>query len=244
MSLFDTLLERVGKSIDFESDLCLVTFLNPYSYMVSRGCNDLFQRFSVLHPDGALLALVLKIAGSSAKRVSFDMTSLAPVVFERCVRDGLSVGVVGGAPGVAEAAVECFRSRFGAGLNFVVVRDGFFSTKNDRDEALESIKRIGPRVVIVGMGTPLQERFLVDLVDSGWSGIGFTCGGFLHQTAFKGARYYPSWINTLNLRWLYRMFDEPKLVKRYFTYYPAFLWQFAVDYFSSRLEKRSKSGQK
>ena len=69
------------------------------------------------------------------------------------------------------------------------------------------------------MGTPLQEQFLLSLQASGWSGKGYTCGGFLHQTASQ-INYYPYWINRLGLRAFYRMYDEPKLVKRYFIDYP------------------------
>ena len=69
------------------------------------------------------------------------------------------------------------------------------------------------------MGTPLQEQFLIDLQKSGWVGKGYTCGGFLHQTA-NGIQYYPKWINRLGLRAFYRMYDEPQLIKRYFIDYP------------------------
>ena len=52
-----------------------------------------------------------------------------------------------------------------------------------------------------------------------WQGIGYTCGGFLHQTA-NHIQYYPHWINRLGLRAFYRIYDEPKLFKRYFIDYP------------------------
>ena len=65
----------------------------------------------------------------------------------------------------------------------------------------------------------MQEQFLIDLQKSGWQGVGYTCGGFLHQTA-KGIQYYPKWVNRLGLRAFYRMYDEPQLIKRYFIEYP------------------------
>ncbi len=44
-----------------------------------------------------------------------------------------------------------------------------------------------PDILVVGMGTPLQEEFLLKCVDKLTSVKEFyTCGGFLEQTASKG----------------------------------------------------------
>ena len=69
------------------------------------------------------------------------------------------------------------------------------------------------------MGTPKQEEFLLDLSQAGWKGTGYTCGGFLHQTA-QNIKYYPKWIDLFNLRAIYRIYDEPRLIKRYMLEYP------------------------
>ena len=39
-------------------------------------------------------------------------------------------------------------------------------------------------------------------------GVGFTCGGFIHQTANNEIEYYPLWIDRMNLRFVYRMYKE------------------------------------
>ena len=86
------------------------------------------------------------------------------------------------------------------------------------------------------MGTPLQEKFLIDLKKNGWSGIGFTCGGFLHQTS-NNIIYYPNWIDKFSLRAFYRMYDEPKLIKRYFLIYPLAILLFLYDLFKFRFSR-------
>ncbi|MDD2943356.1 MAG: WecB/TagA/CpsF family glycosyltransferase [bacterium] len=213
-------------------DTCaLVTFLNPYSYLLARKNSELFERFDRVYPDGVILAKALGVIGLPSKRLSFDMTSLAPVVFRECLDRGVSLAVIGSELGVAEKAVAVWKTKFGRQLDVVYVRNGFFSNSSDVDDCYRDISSSGARVVIVGMGTPVQEQFLVGLVDSGWRGVGFTCGGFLHQTASKGQTYYPLWIDKLNLRWLYRMFDEPKLIKRYLMNYPIFIFAFVSDLF-------------
>jgi N-acetylglucosaminyldiphosphoundecaprenol N-acetyl-beta-D-mannosaminyltransferase len=62
----------------------------------------------------------------------------------------------------------------------------------------------------------IQEEFLAKVKENGFEGIGFTCGGFIHQTAKVGSvPYYPNWVNALNIRFLYRIVYEKHTRKRY-----------------------------
>ena len=79
----------------------------------------------------------------------------------------------------------------------------------------EHIVEASPDFLIVGMGVLMQERFLLKVKDAGFGGIGFTCGGFIHQTAKDEIDYYPGWVDRLNLRFLYRMYKEKHTRKRY-----------------------------
>ena len=48
-----------------------------------------------------------------------------------------------------------------------------------------------------------------------------TCGGFLSQCAVSNDLiYYPNLINKLNLRWLYRIFSEAHVLRRFILDYP------------------------
>ena len=89
-------------------------------------------------------------------------------------------------------------------------RNGYFIDKNDRKKAIADIIGLDSDFTIIGMGSPLQEQFALDLKKSGYNGVVFTCGGFLHQTA-RGIKYYPEWVNKYNLRAFYRLFHEKGL---------------------------------
>ena len=54
----------------------------------------------------------------------------------------------------------------------------------------------------------MQEQFLIKVKRIGYQGIGFTCGGFIHQTSKNEIDYYPAWIDKINLRFIYRMYKE------------------------------------
>ncbi|MBD3894572.1 WecB/TagA/CpsF family glycosyltransferase [Halomonas sp. ML-15] len=215
----------------------VVTFLNPYSYRIARQHPALFRRFDVIHYDGIVLAKLMRLAGVSVARTSFDMTSLADEVLSGAARDGRRVFFVGSEPGVPEQAAETLKAHF-AGLQVAGVRHGFFTDDEERSAFIDELVALAPEIVVVGMGAPLQERLLVDLAEAGWRGEGYTCGGFLHQTAKGGAQYYPAWMDRLNLRWLYRIYDEPKLIKRYTIDYSIFLGLFARDLLAYYWAKR------
>ena len=64
-------------------------------------------------------------------------------------------------------------------------------------------------------------------------GIGFTCGGFLHQTAQR-MNYYPDWINKYNLRAFYRLYKEKGLFKRLYNVLIQFPILFTIDTIKAR----------
>jgi N-acetylglucosaminyldiphosphoundecaprenol N-acetyl-beta-D-mannosaminyltransferase len=156
------------------------------------------------------------------------MTSVAAEVLRNAAIEKMGIYLVGSENGVVEAAAGRLADAF-PGLRIAGARSGFFSSEYERQLEIQAIVSKKPGMVIVGMGVPRQERFLIDLRDAGWIGMGYTCGGFLHQTARRGTEYYPRWIDRMNLRWLYRMIDEPRLIQRYFVLYPKFLVVFAWD---------------
>ena len=205
----------------------LYTFLNPYSYLLARNEKELFSHFNIYIDGIALVKILHWIGYSHIERKSFDMTSLAPEVFNDAIEKDESVYFIGTKPGIIDKAVENIRENFPK-LRIAGYRDGYINPQ-ERESVLEEIIQKSPDIVVCGMGTPLQERFLVDLQNKGWKGTGYTCGGFLHQTA-QSLQYYPKWVDKYHLRWLYRIYDEPKLFKRYFWEYPKFLFIFTYDF--------------
>lgn len=205
------------------------TFINPYSYLKLRKNKKLLDEFKYLYVDGIFLVLVLRIIGLRVTRASFDMTSLAPLLFNYCIENNKTIYFLGSKPNEIELAISKIKENF-ENLDIIGYQDGYFKNEIDKNKCIKNIINLKPDFVICGMGTPLQEKFLVLLKDNGYKGGGFTCGGFLHQTA-KGINYYPKWMNRLHLRWLYRIIDEPQLIKRYTIDYTRFLFFFLLDYF-------------
>lgn len=211
----------------------LVTFLNPYSYLLARKHIDLFNRFDQIYIDGIALVRVLGLFNIvTVQRKSFDMTSMVPEVLEEAIQTSKTLYFIGAKPHQIDHAITNIKKRYPK-LQIAGYRDGYFHTQPEQERVFKNIRALNPDIVICGMGTPLQEKFLIDLKTHGWNGIGYTCGGFLHQTAQK-MQYYPGWIDRYNLRWIYRIYDEPRLFQRYFWEYPKFLFAFLYDYIQYR----------
>ncbi|MFD2563569.1 WecB/TagA/CpsF family glycosyltransferase [Aquimarina rubra] len=203
------------------------TFLNPYSYLKYRENPDLFNKFNKVYIDGILLVIWFRLFGIKVKRTSFDMTSLAPKVFEFCSVNNKSIYFIGSTDSAINLFVNEVSSKY-YNLKILGYRNGYFDNEQEKRNVLTLIKEKNPDFIVVGMGTPFQEEFLLSLKELGWKGSGFTCGGFIHQTA-QGIQYYPTVFDKYNLRWLYRIIDEPYLIKRYFIYYPKSLFLFIYD---------------
>jgi N-acetylglucosaminyldiphosphoundecaprenol N-acetyl-beta-D-mannosaminyltransferase len=209
----------------------LMTFVNPASVKLAErdpGYRLLLDKFDAVLPDGIGMCWAIRlIHGLPATRVSFDTTSLAPLVFRRAQRLNLTVALVGGRPKIAERAADQLIRAF-PGLSIVGMLDGY----GDHADKITKVKSLAPAIIIAGMGAPMQEHFLLRLADAGWSGVGFTCGGYLDQLV-NGLHYYPRWMDAANLRWAYRLIREPRrLSRRYGMEYLHFAARLAVTLLS------------
>ena len=191
------------------------TFLNPVSYLSALDNKELFARFDGIFADGSILVAAIKLVyGKNVTRRSFDMTSLAPDLLSYAETHGKSVYIVASRQEQVEKAVGIFKERYPK-LLVVGYRNGYFASEKEQDEEVRHIVEVNPDFLIVGMGALMQERFLLKVKDFGYRGIGFTCGGFIHQTAKDEIDYYPAWVDRMNLRFLYRMYKEKHTRKRY-----------------------------
>lgn len=193
----------------------IYTFLNPVSYLDALDNKDLFGRFDGIFADGSLLVAAIKMLyGKSVTRRSFDMTSLAPELLDYAEANNKTIYIVASKQEEVERAVEIFKERYPK-LNFAGYRNGYFSSEKEQNDEAAYITHLNPDFLIVGMGALMQERFLQKVKDAGYKGVGFTCGGFIHQTSKNEIDYYPAWADRMNLRFVYRMYKEKHTRKRY-----------------------------
>ncbi len=219
----------VRKVDNFKMTKGITSFVNPYSMLVLEGNESIAQNVDNWCVDGFSLVKTFNIFEKKyINRFSFDDSSITQFVFDYSKTYNLTIAVIGTKEVFIHKAVQTIEVKFGIKVSYF--RNGYFKNNHELDESINIINERNIDIVICGMGTPFQEDFLINLKNVGWKGYGFTCGGYLHQIATK-ENYYPFFFDKLNIRWIYRIIDEPKLIKRYFYYYPIFF----IKYFKSIL---------
>jgi len=205
-----------------------VIYLNPSTYNYFRKNMELIKNVDGVRFDGLFMSSFLRLFGIDVpKRQSFDMTSLAPKVFEKSQKEGLKIFLCGGTDQDVNDFCRIIKSKYPE-LNIVGKRNGYFS-----DDEFSSVKdeiiKDNPDIVILGLGGRKQESVaskLTPFID----GYIFTCGAFISQTT-KRIDFYPKYIDRLNLRWAYRFVVEPRTIKRVLISYPSFVVFLLIDFF-------------
>ncbi|WP_404393198.1 WecB/TagA/CpsF family glycosyltransferase [Pseudoalteromonas phenolica] len=219
----DVYLEDSGEKI-------IATFVNPFSYPILLDKPDLSSRFNLIFSDGALHTKLHNIfCEHKIDRVSFDLSSIAQDTLARAQENNLKIALIGGKPEHAKTLPSKLLELFPK-LNIVLCIDGYFNGEQEKKGCIEGLEILEPDIVIIGMGTPLQEEFLVKVVDGVPSAREFyTCGGFLEQTATKGDYYHPI-VKKLGVRWLQRAILHSHVRKRLLSDYPRFIFNYIKDH--------------
>jgi len=207
--------EKYSVNQIFELKGKVYTFLNPVSYLTALDNKELFGQMDGIFADGGLLVKAIKMLYAKVvTRRSFDMTSMAPELFAYVAKHGKAIYIVASKREQVEKAVEIFHERYPK-VKFTGYRNGYFANEDEMEQEAKHITELNPDFLIVGMGALMQEKFLLKVKNAGYLGIGFTCGGFIHQTSRNEIDYYPAWVDKTNLRFVYRMWKEPHTRKRY-----------------------------
>lgn len=125
--------------------------------------------------------------------------------------DGARVGLLGAAPGVAEAAAAALRRRH-AGLNVVFIQDGFFSSAEEGD-VLERAGAAASDFLFVALNTPRQDDWIHRHLKDLGAGVVMGVGGSFDVFAGR-LRRAPGWMQKSGFEWLYRLRQEPRRWRR------------------------------
>jgi N-acetylglucosaminyldiphosphoundecaprenol N-acetyl-beta-D-mannosaminyltransferase len=148
----------------------------------------------------------------------------------RAVRDGLRLFLLAGEPGVAESAAAALRVRY-PGLQIVGTLPGYGAGAG----AVAEINGSSADILLVGMGTPTQEKWIVRYGDQLDAPVIWAVGALFDFVSGKLPRG-PRWMTDHGLEWLCRLAAEPrKLWRRYLIGNPLFLLRIMAAYWIPRL---------
>lgn len=116
------------------------------------------------------------------------------------------VFALGGTEEVNKLALDSIISDYGK--IHVSGRNGYF-TESEEASIVEEINRFSPDVLLIGISTPIKERFFYKWKETLNVGIIVPCGGMLDVLA-KKTKLTPAWIKRLGLATIYRVVQEPR----------------------------------
>ena len=195
----------------------IYTFLNPVSYLDALKHKELFLQFDGIFADGTLVVKMIKtFYHRRIEKREFDMSSMAKDLFNYAVEKDKSIYIIASKQEEIEKAVDKIKKEY-PNLKIIGFRSGYFKNAQEELSVISQVISFSPDYLIVGMGAVKQEEFLLKAKNSGFEGIGFTCGGFITQTAnyAEGIDYFPEWTVRYNVRFVYRLFKEPHTRTRY-----------------------------
>lgn len=152
---------------------------------------------------------------------------------EGAARQNASLYLLGNPPGVAERAAENLQKRFSA-LRIAGAQDGFFEKTpgcSENEAIIEQINTAEANILLVGMGMPLQERWLMENWDQLGVNVAITCGALFEYLSGDLPRG-PHWMTQHFLEWLARLFISPRRYAwRYMRDLPLFTYRIAKQKF-------------
>ena len=129
----------------------------------------------------------------------------------RAAKEGVSIYLFGGAPGIAAQAGQELQRRY-PGLQIAGTRSGYFAAGESAAIAQE-IRASGAQLLFVGLGFPKQEYWLAEHLRETGCGAGIGVGGSFDVLSGNVQRAPERW-RKLGLEWLYRLVKEPHRWRR------------------------------
>jgi N-acetylglucosaminyldiphosphoundecaprenol N-acetyl-beta-D-mannosaminyltransferase len=179
--------------------------------------------------DGMPLVWATTMAGSPVpERVTG--ASLVSTLAETAAECGRSVYLIGGDPGVPEAAAEALAEQF-PGLRIAGTESPPYGFEKDEQHVTDLVARVArtrPDLVLVGLGFPKQEHLIARLrraIPHAWM---LGCGAGIPMAAGQFRRA-PVALQRIGAEWLHRLALEPRrLARRYLVHnVPFALWLLA-----------------
>lgn len=122
------------------------------------------------------------------------------------------VFLLGAKPGIAQRAATALRQHYA--INVVGVRNGY-DEANNTAEVIEEINRSQANVVLVAMGNPHQERWILEQRGQLSAQLLMGVGALFDFLAGDKSRA-PALVQRLRMEWFYRLCLEPsRLLRRY-----------------------------
>ncbi|WP_119309163.1 WecB/TagA/CpsF family glycosyltransferase [Cohaesibacter haloalkalitolerans] len=184
---------------------------------------ELFLKADLIHADGTPLVKAARLLAKTPLPERVATTDLVHNAARMAEKEKASFYFLGATQEGIEKAVANMK-RLYPDLIFAGYRNGYVSADEEQG-VIDEINRAAPDILWIGMGVPLEQRFVARNLEK-LTGVGVvkTSGGLFDFLSGKNSRA-PQWMQDVGLEWAYRIYQEPgRLFWRYLTTNPHAVW--------------------
>jgi N-acetylglucosaminyldiphosphoundecaprenol N-acetyl-beta-D-mannosaminyltransferase len=206
-------------------------YLNTHSFYLletDQEFKNCFNQADFIIPDGySIKWAVSLIHNKQIEKVSFNH-----LFFENIrnlfAKENYRIFLLGGKSEELEATVKNLLN-LSPKLNIVGFHNGYFDQKINSDEIINKINSCKPDILLIGMGMPDSVIWTIKNKTGIESKLIFTVGN-LFDIISGNKSIAPKFLYNTPFEWLYKLFQEPlKLIPRYFTVHPYFLYRVLTE---------------
>ena len=200
-----------------------VFFANAHTLNLAYNNSELRSQLNqadYMLPDGSGIEMACRRNGIRRKG-NVNGTDMLPLLCEQLAQHGQRLFMLGGEDGIADAAMQAMLKQQ-PHLRSAGTQHGYFDKQHCQD-IVDKINDSGADVLLVGMGQPLQEQWILAHREQLNSPVVIAVGGLFDFYAEKVSRA-PLWLRELGMEWIWRLLQEPgRMWKRYIIGNPLFL---------------------
>ncbi len=192
-----------------------VVFANAHvvNEMATRaGYSRVVATADQIYADGSGLAVAARLAGTPLAD-NVNGTDLFPRLTADAAKAGVTIFLLGGRPGTAEAA-RTRMTGFGLGAAIAGAHHGYFAPGSaDEDAAIAAANASSAHIVLVGMGVPMQDEWIARIGDRLKAPVRVGVGGLFDFFAGNVSRS-PHLFRIIGCEWVWRLALEPRRMAR------------------------------
>lgn len=229
---YDDLLEAVIHAARVRRPVC-ISHLAVHGLVVGSqdpGMREILNEFEVVAPDGMPVRFALNVLYKTQLPDRVCGPEFMLRVCERAATDGIGVYLYGSHPHVVENLCSNLKRQFPSLQVLGCESPPFRPLTQEEDKAMvERINSSGARIVFLGLGCPLQEKFAYE--HKGKIKAVQICVGAAFDFHSGTKKMAPKWMQRNGLEWLFRLLAEPRrLWRRYLVTNTIFLIKFFLQF--------------
>lgn len=210
----DGVLEMINHSITKNKKLTIAT-VNPEFLVLSykdKNFSKALSVFDIKVVDGFGIQLMTKLFTKKRFAQRIPGVDLTYDIFNLSAKNNYSVVVVGSSKESARKAQKNIDACFSHNkINFI---DGGIIDVNKIDNILiQKIKKFKPQLLLVALGSPKQEYFILNVLNDIQAQVFMGIGGTTDFISGISSRAPQSWRKS-GFEWLWRLFHEPHRWRR------------------------------